>query len=72
MSDMNKHKRGILLEEMQPYIVDVGLSEIAKQKVGRKRTGCILDALCNIVEKSPVGNINDAPHYYNGRYYERM
>ena len=72
MNEMDKSKKGILLQEMQPYISDVGLSDIAKQKIGRKRTGCILDALCNIVAMSPVGNINGAPHYYNGRYYERM
>lgn len=69
---MDKTKQGILLMEIQPYIADVGMVDIAKQKVGRKRTGCILDALCNIVSMSPMGNINGAPHYYNGRYYEKM
>jgi putative DNA primase/helicase len=72
MKEMDKTKQGILLMEIQPYIADVGMVDIAKQKVGRKRTGCILDALCNIVSMSPMGNINGAPHYYNGRYYEKM
>jgi putative DNA primase/helicase len=72
MNEMDKIKKAVLLDEMKPYIADVGLTDIAKQKVGRKRTGSILDALCNIISMSPMGNINGAPYYYNGRYYERM
>ena len=69
---MEKIKQGILLQEIKPYLYEFKLPDIAKMKSGRKRMGYILDAICNIMTKSPVGNINGAPHYYNGRYYERM